>query len=276
MRIFPVSLDKLCKSMNVDGKLSIYNSKFNSFDLFNDNSLLNKFIKYSIQDSIALLEAMLKAQELYFLNYKVDIASIWSTSTLSLKIFRNQFLKETIKSLTTTQDKFIRQAYFGGATDHYVAHGQNLKYYDVNSLYPFVMLKDMPLEFIKFHSRLININLNTFFGFCLVEVECPKDIRIPLLPYRNVNGDVSYPTGKWQGVYFSELLKAVIPHGYKIRILEGHEYSRGVLFTDYVNHFYDIKKTSTGATRFLAKMQLNQLYVYFGRTQDLIITTNAN
>ena len=34
---------------------------------------------------------------------------------------------------------FVRKSYFGGATDYYRGHGYNLKYYDVNSLYPFAM-----------------------------------------------------------------------------------------------------------------------------------------
>lgn len=40
--------------------------------------------------------------------------------------------------------------------------------------------------------------------------------------------------------------------------------------------FFFLFFISTGATRFIAKMQLNQLYGYFGRNQELIITANVN
>ena len=37
-------------------------------------------------------------------------------------------------------DRFIRGSYYGGAVDYYKAYGENLHYYDVNSLYPYAML----------------------------------------------------------------------------------------------------------------------------------------
>jgi len=38
----------------------------------------------------------------------------------------------------------IKQAYYGGITEVYKPYGRDLFYYDVNSLYPSVALKDMP------------------------------------------------------------------------------------------------------------------------------------
>ena len=276
LRIFDVKLDELCQTFEVKGKLNKYNDKWNNLELFNDVKELQIFIDYAKQDSLALLNALIKAQQIYWTNYNVDISSIWSTSTLSLKIFRLNFLNKIIPSLTRAQDYYIRKGYFGGATDHYKLYGENLYYYDINSLYPSVMLKLMPLNYIKYHNSIKKENFNNFFGFCLAEIECPKNINIPLLPYRNSNDDVIYPTGIWKGVYFSELLKTVIKHGYKVKPIDGHEFYKAYLFTNYVNHFYDIKKNAIGPTRFIAKMHLNQLYGYFGRSQELIITKNVN
>jgi hypothetical protein len=58
--------------------------------------------------------------------------------------------------------------------------------------------------------------------------------------------------------------------------INGHEFTKAQLFNDYIQHFYDIKKNASGGLRFIAKMQLNQLYGYFGRNRDLIITQNVN
>ena len=80
----------------------------------------------------------------------------------------------------------------------------------------------------------------------------------------------------WTGIYFSEILKTVIKHGYKVKLINGHEFTKDFIFNDYVNHFYNIKKNAEGATRFIAKMHLNQLYGYFGRSQELIITKIVN
>jgi len=66
----------------------------------------------------------------------------------------------------------------------------------------------------------------------------------------------------------------VLPYGYKFNFLEGYEFSKIDLFSDYVNHFYDKKKNSVGPERFIAKMHLNQLYGVFGRKHDLLETRN--
>jgi hypothetical protein len=42
-----------------------------------------------------------------------------------------------------------------------------------------------------------------------------------------------------------------------------------------VDYFYNKKKTSKGASRFIDKMLLNQLYGIFGRKQDVIETINV-
>lgn len=148
-------------------------------------------------------------------------------------------------------------------------------YYDVNSLYPFCMLKPIPFEMIKHHKNMDNINLENFFGFIKCEVQCPVNILKPLLPYKEPNtGKTLYPVGNWIGNYFSEELKALIPYGIKFKLLEGYEYSQMDLFTDYVKHFYHIKNSSKGSKKFLAKLQLNTLYGIFGRKLDGIETIN--
>jgi hypothetical protein len=38
--------------------------------------------------------------------------------------------------------------------------------------------------------------MDTFFGYILAEITCPKDMKIPLLPFRNKDtNEVLYPTG---------------------------------------------------------------------------------
>lgn len=227
--------------------------------------------QYAKQDSLALFLAIERAQDTYFKEHNVDITSIYSTSTLSMKIFRQKFLKLPIPILKQSEDLFIRNSYLGGATDYYKAYGENLYYYDVNSLYPFAMLNDMPLNIDKQYSDMSNIKLEDFFGFCEAEITSPDNIINPLLPYK-FNDKTIYPKGKWKATYFSEELKAVEKYGYKIKLISGYSFTRAKLFTDYINYFYDIKKNSTGSTKFIAKLHLNTLYGYFGRKQDLITT----
>ena len=141
----------------------------------------------------------------------------------------------------------------------------------MNSLYPFAMLNPIPHEIIKFHDDLTNSNIDDLFGFFRAEIITPKNLIYPLLPYKN-DGLTIHPTGKFTGTYFSEELKAVQAKGYKINLIDGYEFSKINLFNKFIDYFYNIKKNSKGAERFIAKLHLNTLYGYFGRSLNLLET----
>ena len=215
----------------------------------------------------------MKAQKIYIDEHDVDIASIWSTSTLSLKIFRQKFLDIDIPILTNKLDEIIRLSYIGGSTDYFYKYGENLKHYDVNSLYPKAMCKPMPLEFLG-ESIGNNVKLENIFGFAEVKVTTPENMDIPILPFK-VDNETLHPLGSWIGVYFTEELKAVVKYGYKIELIKVYNFSKSNIFNNYINYFYNIKKNAVGSLRFIAKMHLNQLYGYFGRRKTLIETRNV-
>jgi hypothetical protein len=133
------------------------------------------------------------------------------------------------------------------------------------------MLNPMPDQLIHFHENMSDINLDGFFGFCKVEITKPKGLIYPLLPYRK-DGLINHPTGKFTGIYFSEELKAIKAQGYKVKLIEGYEFYKTFLFESFINDFYAQKKNSIGAERFIAKMHLNTLYGYFGRSLNLLET----
>ena len=95
------------------------------------------------------------------------------------------------------------------------------------------MTKPMPYQIIKHYKNMDNINLDDFFGFCLVEVYCPIYLTRPLLPYKH-KGKTIFPRGSWTGVYFSEELKAVKHLGYKFKLISAYEFSKIDLFSKYV------------------------------------------
>jgi|SRR5277367_879005 hypothetical protein len=107
----------------------------------------------------------------------------------------------------------------------------------------------------------------------MIEHRATVNVKIPILPCKH-NGKTIFPTGIWIGTYFSEELKAVQKYGYTFKFIEGYEFSKMDLFSDYVRNFYEQKRNSTGPKRFIAKMHLNQLYGIFGRKHDLLETVN--
>ena len=275
-RIFPISLDKLCGMFNDgEGKTNSYNPKFNDISFLDDKDLLEEFIEYSKNDSLVLYKSMSNAQTIYYSKYEIDITTVLSTSTLSLKIFKKKFLDVKIPILKDKTDVDIRSSYFGGCTDYYKAYGKNLKYYDINSLYPYAMLNAMPLNLIKEHFSLDEnlFSIDSFFGFIYVEVNCEEGkVKRPILPVK-YNGETIYPYGMWRGWYFSEELKAVSKYGYHFKYLKGYEFSKEYIFTKYINTFYELKSNAkTPSLRYISKLHLNTLYGIFGRRKDLIKT----
>ena len=137
------------------------------------------------------------AQQLYIELYNIDITSIVSMSSLSLKIFRLNFLKHDIPILSQNIDNYIRNSYFGGAVDIYKCYAENVYYYDVNSLYPWAMCQPMPLELIEtiLSPNLDKFNLDNFFGFIELELICPDSVNRPVLPFK-AKGRTIFPKGK--------------------------------------------------------------------------------
>ena len=277
LRIFPCSLDKLCKNFGVEGKSTRYNSEFNNINLFDNSELFELFKEYSKQDAKALYDALRTAQAIYWDEFKIDIESVYSTATLSLKVFRTNFQDKNIYILPQNMDAFIRKGYYGGGTDVYEGYAQLVYYYDVNSLYPFAMLNPMPHKALN-QGKIIDLSnrsLDSFFGFAEVKIFCPLNMAKPVLPFHK-DGKTIYPVGSWTATYFSEELKAIQSLGYQITLIKGIEFDKTDLFSGYVKHFYDKKKYAKTATeREMAKLQLNNLYGYFGRKQIGLVTTNV-
>lgn len=89
------------------------------------------------QDIRLLGGVMLKAQEINFFQYKVDIEYCLTLSSLAMNIFRMSYYDPNSFPIYIPTDKdkdtFFRRGYYGGHADMYKPYGENLYYYDVNS-----------------------------------------------------------------------------------------------------------------------------------------------
>jgi hypothetical protein len=117
---------------------------------------------------------------------KIDVTKLPTTSAISFKIFRANYLDGNklpiIKGLVHND---MRNAYYGGVVEVFRNEGFDLKYYDVTSLYPFAMLNDMPTGNMLFST---DPNINNYFGIVFVTVDTtgldPRYLNYPLLPHR--------------------------------------------------------------------------------------------
>lgn len=99
-------------------------------------------------------------------------------SSIAFRVFRSNKLQYHSSLLYSD----IKQAYFGGIVDVYHPYGKNLYYYDINSLYPYAMLKDMPVGNPTYVEG--DIDLDNSFGFFYADIVTPSDIHIPILPVK--------------------------------------------------------------------------------------------
>jgi len=297
--LLPLALEKLINSFSIETKKLPFPYKFvrednlnyigpiPDYDYYKDNlnyeeylslssnysetkpwNLMDETKRYLHNDVKSLYEIIDKfSKEVYELE-RINITNTVSISSLALKTYlTNDYnkVKNPIYILRYKQYKEIKSAYFGGRVEIFKPYGENLYWYDVNSLYPFSMLKDIP---IGIAIKSTDPNLDNYFGYCYVTVDIPENENNNLLPFRDENGNVYNPVGNWSGMYNSETLKESRRiNGTKIIVHYGYKFERGKdVFNNYVTRYFDLKNKSKNnpGKRMIAKLMLNSLYGRFG------------
>uniref|UniRef100_A0A5K1CAA5 DNA-directed DNA polymerase n=1 Tax=Nymphaea colorata TaxID=210225 RepID=A0A5K1CAA5_9MAGN len=228
---------------------------------------------------------MLKSQEINWSKYRIDVEDVMTLSSLALKIFRqNYFDDETfhIHIPTRNQDTFIRHGYYGGHVDVYKPYGENLYYYDVNSLYPHIMKSyPMPCGIPVWKDNLERVGLDSLFGFIEAYVICPTNISRPFLPYKDQSGTLLFPTGKFIGVFYSEELKFARDLGYHVIPLRGYLFEKkSSPFEGLISNLYEsileAKKSDDEAMTYIYKILMNSIYSRFGMNPESTVTEICN
>jgi len=150
-------------------------------------------------------------------------------------------------------------------------YDEDLYWYDVNSLYPFSMLKPMPGGNM-FRSN--DNNLNNYFGVCFASISVPDNIYNPILPYRDKNGMNYNPVGSWKGWYCSEILQEAVALGISVNVHHGYKFNKVEnLFDNYIKEYYlrknNAKLSENKGVYHLSKLMLNSLYGRMGLKFDL-------
>jgi hypothetical protein len=301
--MLPSSLRKLSKAFNVENKghfpfrfvndpavslqyegltpkLSFYDSiskdEYNT--MANNNwNLKNETIKYCLLDCIVLYKVISKFNELIFTKWSLNIHRFPTLSSLAFAIFRTHYLGNVhIPKLGGHTYDFIKQSYTGGRVDVIKPQGQDLFYYDVNSLYPTVY-SSMPMPVGNptwFEGNILNCQPDAF-GFFKCNITAPSDLNIPVLQthVKTNNGMRTIAAlGNWTDVLFSEEMNLAIKYGYKIEVLEGYTFDKAVIFDKYASDLFAIKQSHAPSDPMylISKLLLNSLYGRFGMNLDLI------
>lgn len=255
------SLDNLSKSFNPGHK----KSKRPSVP-FSEAS--EEWIKYCGQDCFALYEILQM-----FIRIIENVGGVvgYTAPSTAMLTFRKKFLHREIPTYFPYNNLF-RNTYFGGRVEVFNMHAKETSkpynYYDVNSLYPSVMgSNEFPISYPK---RVYYSSAKNCIGKCGVmecDVSTPKDLYLPVLPYRHEQ-KLFFPLGKWRGWYAFPFIEKALSLGYKIKPLRVYEFESANIFKEYVETFYKLKCEQDGAYRNIMKILLNSLYGKFGERQE--------
>ena len=227
-----------------------FNRKFNF-----DNKRMQLHLK---NDCIALFDIIQKFYEKEG-TLKLTIAS------QAMETFRKNYFDGYIWQCNDKFDNYFRKHYYkGGRVEVYKGRGKNLYYYDFNSLYPFVMLDDMPVG-SPIKTRTYR---NNKIGYYKIELLQDTNFVISPLVYTDESGNY-YVNGKKGSIFYvmSTDIEILKMYDYKFRIKDGYYFQEtGKLFEDYVKHYYEIKsKAKNEVEKYISKMMLNSLSGKFGQ-----------
>lgn len=160
--------------------------------------------------------------------------------------------------------ELTRDGLFGGRVEIYKRQNDSptVFYCDINSLYPTMMTRAFPGELEDTGKELKR------FGIAQVTMEIPE-CEIAVLPWRNPDGKIFYPFGKFTGVWTIAEIREAEKRGGKI--LEVHN----VLSTDefhfpyreYVERLYKLRKESKSKVeKSFFKLLMNARYGRAGTT----------
>lgn len=208
--------------------------------------------------------------------------TIASNSISILKAYNpniQKYLTELNKNYSLSNlDEFFRDSYYGGRTETHLKTGADLNYYDINSLYPYVMAENYfpnPLTLFEYKDSIYKA-LREYEGCAEIEIFVPDDIKIPVLPVRTKNidgvndGKIIYPKGQFWGKYCFPEIRLALEMGCHIintgKIVCGKRIKSP--FKEFVNVLYNErleKQKNKDKSEYVTKINLNAGYGKFGQ-----------
>lgn len=262
--ILPFGLRALCDNFKVDHpKLDIDYTKI--------KKVTPKLLRYLEFDCRGLYECLEK-----FFNWPLirEAGPVYTIAGQAMRVLR-LFLDKPVSSLGQGVDAWVRQSYFGGRTEVFKPYFDGspkklIHCFDVNSLYPTMMLNEFPNTFKCMTTKYTDKG----FGFWDVEVEVPEMWIPPLGAVLDLGTSKKFvfPVGTFRGFWTTHEIEYAKTLGVKVRkVYKGALFnSGGFIFKDYVEELYDIrmKAAKDSVDNVMAKLLMNSCYGRFGIRRD--------
>ena len=170
----------------------------------------------------------------------------------------------------------FRSGYYGGRVEAFYIKPfeseSDVYYGDVNSMYPFAMLKPMPIGDFERDDSRHKPKWENEVGYVDATVSIPDTCYLPPLPWRYKN-KLIFPTGTFRGVWESSELAQIQRIGGIVQDVHCAVWSEArEIFSRYVTELYKLRDKSRAdynpGSAGIAKILLNSLYGKFGSNYD--------
>jgi len=170
-----------------------------------------------------------------------------------------------------------REAYYGGRTEIFQKEVFGpMKYVDVNSLYPSVMLNPFPtsadlwfdLPSLDDAERYIRTD-KPCWGIANVTISIPEDTFVGPLPVRREDESIYYPTGNVSGWWTVHEIRRALKRGSKLTHVSECYGSKlaDYYYSDFVKEFYGLREHEQDeGKKLFYKLLMNNLYGQLGMT----------
>jgi len=252
--LLPHSLDALSKSFETSHQKQTGKIDFDRERVSRDNPTHIEYLRHDCQSLYEILDTFQRMPLIENAGLKISLAST------ALAAWRST-LETDIHSTSAYVQNFVRQSYAGGRCEIFKMLLKDGFCYDVNSLYPSMLLKPLPHHYMGPTKDVDE------FGFHSITAYVPKD-SFPILWSKTPK--LIFPTGYITGTFFSEEIKLAVANGAKIiRHHEGHHFlSSDLLFKEFVDTCYDMRlKNPTGPKNMTAKLLMNATYGKLGEKE---------
>lgn len=272
--------DKIIKTINVLSSTNYYQFSLKKLgDMFGlekleynfQNGLTDEAIEYCQRDVEITRTAIF-----HFMDFIIENDLGMFSKTIagqSFRAFRHKFMnKEIFIHKNQEAVKLERQSYFGGRTECFKIGNFNeqIYSYDINSMYPFVMQKNLyPVKLLSYRKRIsldcLQELLDRGYLVC-AHVKISTNKAFYPMKFKD---NLIFPIGTFDTYLCTPEIKLAIENSHLIQVFECSIYQAGEIFTDYVKFFYDKRleaKTNNNKIHdTIYKLFLNSLYGKFGQ-----------
>lgn len=246
-------LAALCNEVKTEHQKTDLEDKLDVTDeKLQDKKFKEKAIEYCKNDCLCvddlIKELIIKGFEQFsYKDQRMQVPSSYpcSSASVALLLFEHFFMKEGLELNATANYSAELDSYHGGLVIALKAFAKDIRFFDINSSYPYIMLAKMPVKFMGFrkytYTAIIPTNL-----YSVSEFVFPQDTILPNLMLKSDdNGIVNVLEWKgnkeeFQYYWGCELLLAKKMNA-KITIVKEFVYETDTVFKDFVDFFYEKK-----------------------------------